>query len=125
MQHSFSVASAGSDVADFLADVDVVCVDPPRKGLDPALLQALCCQPAGSTPLHPETRHATANGSNNAIAECDAHTLIYLSCGYKALERDCKALLGSRQWRLVHCEAFAFFPGTDSLETLAVFQRTT
>jgi hypothetical protein len=32
-------------------------------------------------------------------------------------------LLGSGRWRLAHAEAFLFFPGTDSLETLAVFDR--
>ena len=47
--------------------------------------------------------------------------LIYLSCGFSALVRDSNALLKSGRWRLAHAEAFGFFPGTDSVETLAVF----
>ena len=117
----FTVAAAGSDARSFLAGADVICVDPPRKGLETALLQALCeslvAEGVGS-PLNDSEQ----NGEPDA-GRCRAHTLVYLSCGYKALERDCTALLASGQWRLHHCEAFAFFPATDALETLAVFRR--
>ena len=86
------------------------------------------------------------------------HTLIYLSCGFDALRRDCDALLAATRppgssgsdssfgggggydggycggpatataangglWQLVEATAFLFFPGTDSLETLAIFKR--
>jgi tRNA/tmRNA/rRNA uracil-C5-methylase (TrmA/RlmC/RlmD family) len=47
---------------------------------------------------------------------------VYLSCGYAALERDAAALVAGG-WRVAGAEAFTFFPGTDSLETLAVFER--
>jgi hypothetical protein len=49
--------------------------------------------------------------------------LIYLSCGFAAFKRDCSALLLSGQWELHSASAFLFFPGTDSLEVLAVFRR--
>lgn len=49
--------------------------------------------------------------------------LIYLSCGFSAFQRDCDALIESGQWRLTHCEGFNFFPGSDHIETLAVFDR--
>lgn len=65
--------------------------------------------------------------TEDSICDADGNlpqTLIYLSCGFSALMRDCDALLASGQWRLVHAHAFLFFPGTDSLETLAVFQTT-
>lgn len=120
---AFTVAAAGSDARSFLAGADVVCVDPPRKGLEPTLLQALCESPSseggGSARSAGLPQSAAADSGG-----CQAHTLVYLSCGYKALERDCAALLASGQWNLHHCEAFAFFPATDALETLAVFRRT-
>lgn len=78
---------------------DVVVVDPPRKGLEPELLQAL----------------ASGKGSTQR--------LIYLSCGFKALMRDADSLLAGGKWRLVDATAFLFFPGTDAIETLAVFDR--
>ena len=119
---SFTVAAAGSDAGGFLAGADVVCVDPPRKGLEPALLQALCEGPVAGDAVEMQGG-SSQNRGGAAGSGCRAHTLIYLSCGYKALERDCAALLASGQWCLHHCEAFAFFPATDALETLAVFQR--
>ena len=49
--------------------------------------------------------------------------LIYLSCGWTSFVRDSDALTASGEWHLVSTKAFVFFPGTDSIETLAVFQR--
>jgi len=51
-------------------------------------------------------------------------TLIYVSCGFASFERDCAILLNSNQWRLHRAEGFNFFPGSDAVETLAVFKRT-
>lgn len=118
---SFTVAAAGSDAGSFLADADVVCVDPPRKGLETSLLTTLCASSSPPLPGHGESE--VSEREEAVSVGCPAHTLIYLSCGYKALERDCAVLLGSGQWNLKHCEAFAFFPATDAIETLAVFQR--
>jgi hypothetical protein len=42
---------------------------------------------------------------------------------FAALESEADVLLASGQWRLAHAQAFLFFPGTNSLETLAVFDR--
>ena len=47
--------------------------------------------------------------------------LVYVSCGFDALERDQAALLNSRRWKLTHAEAHVFFPGSDHVETLAVY----
>ena len=49
--------------------------------------------------------------------------LFYLSCGWASFTRDSQALTASGRWHLVSAKAFVFFPGTNSLETLAVFQR--
>jgi hypothetical protein len=51
------------------------------------------------------------------------HTLIYLSCGYEALERETRILVGSGVWEVASVVAFLFFPGTNSLETLTIFRR--
>jgi 23S rRNA (uracil1939-C5)-methyltransferase len=78
-------------------DVDVVVVDPPRKGIDARLLSRLC--------------------GHSGLKQ-----LIYVSCGWKSFQKDCERLL-SNHWKLVSAKAFLFFPGTEHLEILAVFLR--
>lgn len=103
-QLEYHVAEAGSDPGRWLAGAEAAIVDPPRKGLDPGLLEALCS--AAALQQHPGLRR-----------------LLYLSCGWPAFQRDCSALLGSGHWRLAHAQAFSFFPATNHIETLAVFDR--
>lgn len=79
----------------FLEEGQVIVVDPPRKGLDQDVLTALCCAKA------PEM-------------------LVYVSCGFDAFERDCAVLLKSG-WKLDHAEGHLLFPGSDAIETLAIF----
>ncbi|MEW5316051.1 MAG: hypothetical protein WDW38_007441 [Sanguina aurantia] len=182
-------AAAGSDPWAFLADSDVVIVDPPRKGLEAPLLQALCSIASPPSSAHtPSPPHQTSppplgdsavirehpsSGSNGgsggssslakaveslhlvggrvtsvtAVSETNTGSggggsssssggtsentpvsypsrLIYLSCGFTAFQHDCDALL-TAGWTLASSTAFLFFPGTDSLETLAVFERVT
>ena len=76
---------------------DVVIVDPPRKGLERAVVEALCKPAPG-------------------------RRLIYISCGWESFQRDCERLLKGG-WKLTHAEAFLFFPGSDHLETLAIFDQ--
>lgn len=75
----------------------VVLVDPPRKGLEKELLKALC---------------------DNK----DINNIIYVSCGWEAFQRDCQILLKGG-WRLANAEAFLFFPGSEHLEILAIFEN--
>lgn len=82
---------------DLLNQVDLVIVDPPRKGVDEGLLRCLC------------------NKSK-------VKRLIYVSCGWKSFQRDCNKLL-EHEWKLTSAESFLFFPGSDHLEILAVFDR--
>ena len=96
--------AGGNDALALLSEGDALIVDPPRRGLDAALLAALCAAPEGRGPA----RHVT--------------TLCYVSCGFEALKRDADALLRAG-WVLASARAFQFFPGTDALETLAVFTR--
>ena len=57
-------------------------------------------------------------------AGCEAHTLLYLSCGFDSFRRDVRLLVGGGAWRVAHLQAFSFFPGTNHLESLAVLRRT-
>lgn len=77
--------------------IDLVIVDPPRKGLDEKLLERLC------------------GGSS-------VNRLIYVSCGWKSFKRDCQRLIKA-DWRLTKATSFLFFPGTDHIEILAIFER--
>ncbi|KAI7844501.1 hypothetical protein COHA_001860 [Chlorella ohadii] len=56
-----------------------------------------------------------------AAGEAGVRRLLYLSCGWPALKRDAAALLASGHWRLRHAECFLFFPGSDHIETLTVW----
>jgi tRNA/tmRNA/rRNA uracil-C5-methylase (TrmA/RlmC/RlmD family) len=105
----YFVAAAGSDPERWLHGADVAILDPPRKGLEPELLDYLC-----SKSIH--------GGGDDAPAS-SVKRLLYLSCGFPAFQRDCQRLLESNVWKLVSAEAFLFFPGADHIEILAVFDH--
>lgn len=71
-------------------------VDPPRRGLDPALLEGL----------------ATASPER----------LVYVSCGLDSFERDAERLLASGSLRLSRITPYALFPFTEHVETVALFE---
>jgi 23S rRNA (uracil1939-C5)-methyltransferase len=77
-------------------DVDVVVLDPPRRGSDAGLLADLA---ASEVPL-----------------------VLYLSCNPTTLARDLKILLTSYEIR--DLRVYDFFPHTPHIETLAVLERT-
>ncbi len=88
---------AAADHVSLLSRADVVIVDPPRKGLEAPLVEALCREP-------PER-------------------LIYLSCGLSSFERDARTLSESGAFALRQVEPYALFPYTEHVETLALFER--
>lgn len=94
---TLSVGAAG-ECLEILDEAEVAIVDPPRKGLDDALLRRL------------------ATGSVARLA--------YVSCGLDSLERDCAALVEAGHMRLRSLEPFALFPFTQHVETLALFERS-
>ncbi len=201
----YHVASAGANPAAWLAGIDVAILDPPRRGLDAALLAFLCRPPAkgtrsmnlidgtatsAATPAAPavdqhaseqhtstvllqQQEHAEVDADHGATAASKAslqdvpetgsskrairhrrkhqarrqeqqrsparlaafkrqaqtlpdtlQQLVYMACGWSSFEHDCQALTRNGQWQLVSAKAFVFFPGTDSLELLAVFERS-
>lgn len=80
-----------------LHKVNIVIVDPPRKGLEDTVSAALA--------------QATS-----------PQTLIYVSCGFEAFQRD-YFILTTGGWKLERAEGHILFPGSDAIETLAFFTR--
>ena len=81
-------------------DVDVVVVDPPRKGLDDSVKKAL-----SNSEKYPALK-----------------TLVYISCGFQAFVKDCGDL-EKGGWKIEKAEGHVLFPGADAIETLAIFKR--
>lgn len=98
---NYAAAAAERAPEQWLAGADVAVVDPPRKGLEPELLAYLCDPGSPALPAR----------------------LIYLSCGFPALQRDAAALTGGGGWTLRDARGFLFFPGADHIESLVVFDR--
>ncbi len=83
------------DCVEMARGCDVVIVDPPRKGLDSALLDSLVAAP-------PEM-------------------LVYQSCSLASFERELPVLVGGGL-RLVELEPYDLFPYTEHVELLARFE---
>lgn len=90
-------ATAASLTALFEYNDLVVVVDPPRKGLDNKTLDSLSHVKKGTQ-------------------------LVYVSCGWSSFQRDMDVLLKSG-WKLLKGEIYIFFPGSDHIETLSLFER--
>jgi 23S rRNA (uracil1939-C5)-methyltransferase len=75
---------------------DVVLVDPPRKGLDEAVIGAIC--------------------------ELAPARLVYVSCDPGTLARDLRTL-DERGYRAVRCHAVDMFPRTRHVETVVLMSR--
>lgn len=77
---------------------DVICVDPPRKGLAPEVI--------------------------DAMARMGPQRIVYVSCDPATLGRDVK-LLAQKGYRLTRATAVDLFPGTAHVETVALLSRET
>jgi tRNA/tmRNA/rRNA uracil-C5-methylase (TrmA/RlmC/RlmD family) len=89
------VAAEAASAVGALAGAEVVIADPPRKGLDPALVAALAAAPPGQ--------------------------LVYVGCDLDSFERDAARLTAGGGLRLAELVACDLFPNTDHVETLARF----
>ncbi len=89
-------AGSARDRLDTLRDADVVIVDPPRKGLETAVVAALCARPPSR--------------------------LVYVSCDLASFERDLAALTANSPLRLARLDAFALFPYTAHVELVGVLE---
>jgi tRNA/tmRNA/rRNA uracil-C5-methylase (TrmA/RlmC/RlmD family) len=83
------------DCIEMARGCDVVIADPPRKGLDPALLDSLVATPPA--------------------------VLVYQSCSLASFERELPVLVGGGL-RLVEIEPYDLFPYTEHVELLARFE---
>ncbi len=99
---------------------NVCLVDPPRKGLDSAVLDALALPK-----LKLPSSGVAGLKKNNQPEGTYLDRLIYVSCGFKALMRDCQQLTTKEGggWKIQHAEGHVLFPGADHIETLVVFVR--
>lgn len=138
---SWHHADTSADPLSWLVGSDVAIVDPPRKGLDPSLIDAL--QNVSALARKPKSlkslpskeekrpwiireREAVVKvESTSPWEESDSlpETLIYISCGWQSFKEDCKSLLSGKTWHLHKAHGFNFFPGTQSIEVLAIFKR--
>lgn len=91
------VPGAAGDAAAMAAGAEVVIADPPRKGLDRALMEQLVAQP-------PER-------------------FLYVSCGLEAFVEDTARLTSAGTLRLKELRAFNLMPYTGHVETVAQFER--
>jgi 23S rRNA (uracil1939-C5)-methyltransferase len=86
-----------ADHVDVLREADVAIVDPPRKGLDAPVLDALAADPPAR--------------------------LVTVSCDLGAFLREARTLLDAGRVRLSALVPFALFPNTAHVETTALFER--
>lgn len=89
--------SSSEDAIAFIPGKKVIIVDPPRKGLDAKVLEALCLADQGTQ-------------------------LIYLSCGPISFQRDVEKLM-IHNWKIEKAEAYLFFPGTDHVEIVCSLKK--
>ena len=82
---------------DLLEGKDVLLVDPPRKGLEKSFLK-------------------------KALTTKSLQVFVYISCNWDSFERDAKIIL-EQGWTLKTAKCYLFFPGTNHIETLAIFER--
>ena len=95
----FFCGDAAAVAADFAARglrPDVICVDPPRKGLSPEVIEA--------------------------AAQMAPERIVYVSCDPATLARDVK-LFGERGYRAVRAAAVDMFPGTANVESVVRLER--
>jgi 23S rRNA (uracil1939-C5)-methyltransferase len=121
---SYMIASATQAIRSGQAlGANVMIVDPPRKGLDEEVLYELCKQYNPKQPYVESSTFLTI--PDDKVNWCnDIRTLIYVSCGFEALARDCEKIVSSSAgWKIHSATGYVLFPGSDHVETVAIFQR--
>lgn len=78
-------------------DEIIVTLDPPRKGCDKKVL--------------------------DAIISAKPNKIIYISCDPATLARDCKIILDSNNYTISSVQPFDMFPNTKHVETLAIITK--
>lgn len=81
-----------------ISDDVTIVLDPPRKGCDKKILEAI----------------KTSNASK----------IIYIACSPISLARDCKILLENSNYKISLVKPYDMFPETKNVETLCVLEKT-
>ena len=120
----YKVASASDALrAGEALGANVMIVDPPRRGLEPEVLDELC-KPFNSKQNYAESKNFVMLEEERINFTNDVTTLIYVSCGFDALARDAEQLLQSPGgWMLQSATGYILFAGSDHVETVCVFER--
>lgn len=120
----YTVSDASSAIrAGEALGASVLIVDPPRKGLDDVVVEELC------KPFNPKQAYVESTALLDIPDESvhwmnDLKTLIYVSCNFDSLARDCDRLLhGAAGWKLESATGFVLVPGSNHVETVCVFRR--
>ena len=121
---SYTAASAADALRSGQAlGANTLIVDPPRKGLEDEVMEELC-KPFNPKQPYVESATLLSIPEDKINWANDVNTLIYVSCGFDALARDTDRLLtGPGGWMLESATGYILFPGSDHVETLAVFKR--
>ena len=90
------IKSINKEIKNQLEPSDTVIFDPPRKGLDLAIM------------MH--------------IKYIKPKNIIYLSCNISTLSRDLKFLIYDCKYRLLEIQPIDFFPKTLHVECLAILE---
>lgn len=93
----FDACDVGDALAERLPQADLLFLDPPRRGLDPAVVKVIGSQPPAQ--------------------------LVYLSCDPASLARDLTPLVNGGPMELQLVQPLDFFPHTTHVETLVVLRR--
>jgi tRNA/tmRNA/rRNA uracil-C5-methylase (TrmA/RlmC/RlmD family) len=123
---TYKVANAAASLYGGQAlGADVLIVDPPRKGLDEPLLKQLCL-PLNQKQPFAETAEVLLTAMPKHLINWtnDVRTLIYVSCGFDALARECDQLISSNAgWKIESATGYVLFPGSNHVETVVVLRR--
>lgn len=121
---SYMVASAAKALrAGEALGADTLIVDPPRKGLELDVMEELR-KPFNPDQPYVESASVLTIPDEQVNWANDIRTIIYVSCGFDALARDCQQLLSSQGgWVLEEATGYVLFPGSDHVETVAIFRR--
>mmetsp|Transcript_18351 Transcript_18351/g.25887 ORF Transcript_18351/g.25887 Transcript_18351/m.25887 type:complete len:588 (+) Transcript_18351:91-1854(+) len=121
---TYKVASAAKALYDGQGlGANVLVVDPPRKGLEDEVLIELC-KSVNSYQNFAEDKAMLMIPDHKVNWVNNIDTVIYVSCGFEALARDAEKMLSSQAgWMLESATGYVLFPGSDHVETIAIFKR--
>ena len=122
---SYLVADAATALQSGQAlGANVLIVDPPRKGLEPAVVSELCKPINRGQPFAESTSALVMIPDEKINWVNDVDTLVYVSCGFDALARDTEELVTSNAgWMIESSTGYVLFPGSNHVETLCIFKR--